>query len=80
MVWFWRNPQKIIEKMRKLKICILQNGLARGETPTFVINLCKGIDKECFENSYISKQTLKYLNQIQETYAKIFQTSLLSNG
>ena len=29
---------------------------------------------------HISKQTLKYLNQIQETYAKIFQTSLLSNG
>ena len=29
----------------KKEICILSNGLARGGTDTFVINLVKGLDK-----------------------------------
>ena len=30
--------------MKKRKVCILQNGLARGGTDTFVVNLCKGLE------------------------------------
>ena len=29
----------------KKRICILQNGLSRGGTDTFVVNLCRGLDK-----------------------------------
>lgn len=35
--------------MKIKKVCILQNGLARGGTDTFVVNLCKGLDKEKFD-------------------------------
>ena len=35
--------------MKRTEVCILQNGLARGGTDTFVVNLCKRIDKSNFE-------------------------------
>ncbi len=36
------------------KVCILQNGLVRGGTDTFVVNLCKYLDKEKFEVTVIN--------------------------
>lgn len=36
----------MMNKNKKIKVCILQNGLARGGTDTFVINLCGAIDKK----------------------------------
>lgn len=35
--------------MRKIKLCILSNGLARGGTDTFVVNLVKKLDKNKFD-------------------------------
>lgn len=35
--------------MKKKKICILSNGLWRGGTDTFVVNLVKGLDKEKYD-------------------------------
>lgn len=43
--------------MKKTKVCILQNGLARGGTDTFVVNLCKGIDKDKFEVTVVNPST-----------------------
>lgn len=40
--------------MSKTKVCILQNGLARGGTDTFVVNLCKSISKEEFEITVVN--------------------------
>ena len=37
----------------KKKICILSNGLARGGTDTFVINLVKGLDKMKYDVTLI---------------------------
>lgn len=36
------------------KICILQNGLARGGTDTFVVNLCRGLDKGKYDITVIN--------------------------
>ncbi len=38
----------------KKKICILQNGLSRGGTDTFVVNLCKGLNKEKYDITVIN--------------------------
>jgi glycosyltransferase involved in cell wall biosynthesis len=40
--------------MNKIKVCILQNGIRHGGTDTFVINLCRGIDREKFEMSVVN--------------------------
>lgn len=39
--------------MEKKKICILSNGLWRGGTDTFVVNLVKGLDKERYDITVI---------------------------
>lgn len=67
--------------MSKKKVCILQNGLARGGTDTFVVNLCKEIDKERFEVTVVNPST-KSESQVREsdvleTGAKIVHTSPL---
>ena len=38
----------------KKKLCILQNGLARGGTDTFVVNLCRGLDKKKFDITVVN--------------------------
>lgn len=38
----------------KTRVCILQNGLARGGTDTFVVNLCRGLDKEKYDITVIN--------------------------
>lgn len=70
--------------MRKLKVCILQNGLARGGTDTFVVNLCKEIDKERFEvtvvNPSVKPESLVREPEVLGTGAIIIHTSPLSNA
>jgi len=40
--------------MKRIKVCILQFGFARGGTDTFVINLCKSIDKTKFDVTVVN--------------------------
>lgn len=40
--------------MSKIKVCILQNGLAWGGTDTFVVNLCQGLDKTKYDVTVIN--------------------------
>lgn len=49
----------------KKKICILQNGLDWGGTDTFVINLCKGLDKSQFDITVVNPSIVK--RQREET-------------
>lgn len=70
--------------MSKTKVCILQNGLARGGTDTFVVNLCKEIDKDRFDITVVNP-SIKPESQVREpeilaTGAKIVRTSPLSGG
>lgn len=69
--------------MNKTKVCILQNGLSRGGTDTFVLNLCNGIDKNKFEIIVVnpsSKPGSRVLEpNILATGAKIVHTSDLGN-
>lgn len=44
----------MMNKNKKIKVCILQNGLARGGTDTFVVNLCSSIDKNKFNITVIN--------------------------
>ena len=70
--------------MNKTKVCILQNGLARGGTDTFVVNLCKEIDKDRFDITVVNP-SIKPESQVREpeilaTGTKIVRTSPLSGG
>lgn len=40
--------------MKKVKVCILQNGLSRGGTDTFVVNLCRGLDKNRYDITVVN--------------------------
>ncbi len=70
--------------MQKKKVCILQNGLARGGTDTFVVNLCRAIDKTQFEITVVNPSTnpdsLVREKDVLETGAKIIHTSDLGLG
>ena len=44
----------MMNKNKKIKVCILQIGLARGGTDTFVINLCGAIDKDKFDITVVN--------------------------
>lgn len=56
----------------KTKVCILQNGLARGGTDTFVINLCRAIDKDKFD--------ITVVNPCQKTESNVREPDLLKTG
>ena len=43
-----------ITKMSKVKVCVLQNGLARGGTDTFVVNLCRGLDRDKYDVTVVN--------------------------
>lgn len=70
--------------MDKKKVCILQNGLARGGTDTFVLNLCKGLDREQFDITVVNPSTkaesLVLEPEVLATGAKIVHTSDLGRG
>ena len=68
--------------MEKKKVCILQNGLARGGTDTFVVNLCRGLDKEKYDITVVNPSE-KAESQVREpdvlaAGAKIVHTHPLS--
>lgn len=64
--------------MKKTKVCILQNGLTHGGTDTFVVNLCKGLDKGKYDITVVNPE-LRPEKRVREkdvidTGAKILQT------
>lgn len=64
--------------MKRIKVCILQFGFARGGTDTFVINLCKAIDKNRFDVTVVNPATTKALMEREPEVllsgVKIFHT------
>ena len=70
--------------MNRIKVCILQNGLARGGTDTFVVNLCKGLDRQKFDITVVNPSTrpgsMVREPEILDTGAKIVHTSDLGKG
>lgn len=65
------------------KVCILQNGLARGGTDTFVVNLCRAIDKKRFKITVVNP-SVKPESQVREpevlaTGARIVHSSPLTS-
>lgn len=68
--------------MNKIKVCILQNGLARGGTDTFVVNLCKCINKTRFSVTVVNpsnnEESLVREPEIIATGATIIHTSPLT--
>ena len=65
------------------KICILQNGLARGGTDTFVVNLCRGLDKNRYDITVINPSDKSGSrvreSDIIEAEAKIIHTTQLGS-
>ncbi len=57
---------------KKKKVCILQNGLARGGTDTFVVNLCKGLDKNKFD--------ITVVNPSDKDSSRVRESEILSSG
>ena len=70
--------------MKKIKVCILQYGLARGGTDTFVINLCRAIDKDKFDVTVVNPCTYAHINvreqDLRDTGVRILYTSDLRSG
>lgn len=64
------------------KVCILQNGLARGGTDTFVVNLCRGLDKDKFEvvvvNPSLKPESLIREPEVIAEGCRILRTSPLN--
>lgn len=73
-----------MEGNKKKKICILQNGLARGGTDTFVINLCRAINKIKFDITVVNPCQIKGNNvrepELLATGVKLIYTSDLKKG
>lgn len=67
----------------KKKVCILQNGLARGGTDTFVVNLCRNINKDKFEVTVVNPSnkpdSLAREEEVKATGAKIVHTHPLNS-
>ena len=68
--------------MTKTRIAVLQNGLIRGGTERFVINLCKGLDKEKFDITVINP-SLRREEQVLEPEvvaagAKVIHTTTIA--
>lgn len=70
--------------MIKKSLCILQNGLARGGTDTFVVNLCRGIDKNKYDVTVVNpsdkQESLEREPDVLATGARIIHTSPLSGA
>lgn len=52
--------------MSKIKACILQNGFRHGGTDTFVINLCKEINRDLFDIEIINPENDLTKNILEE--------------
>ena len=64
--------------MKQKKICILQNGLSRGGTDTFVVNLCKGLNTNHYDITVVNPCTQQEKNvrepEVLATGAKVLHT------
>lgn len=64
--------------MKKKKICILSNGLWRGGTDTFVINLVQGLDREKYDITVVLSISDDWLaereNEIIDVGARVVRT------
>lgn len=73
-----------MNKNKKIKVCILQNGLARGGTDTFVINLCRAIDKDKFDITVVNSCLVPEKNvresDLLETGVQLIYTSDVGLG
>lgn len=67
---------------KRKKVCILQNGLARGGTDTFVVNLCRGLDKNKFDITVVNPSndpgSLVREPDVLKTGSKIIHTTPLT--
>lgn len=65
--------------MKRTKVCILQFGFARGGTDTFVINLCRNIDKSKFDVTVVNPGgndlLLSREKEVTDTGVKIHHTT-----
>ncbi len=61
------------------KVCILQNGLARGGTDTFVRNLAKGLDKEEYDVTIVNTSSVPECTigekELEQCGIKLFHTT-----
>lgn len=68
--------------MSKIKVCILQNGLSRGGTDTFVVNLCRGLDKQKYDvtvvNPQVRPECMQREQEVIDAGAKILRTHPLN--
>lgn len=69
-----------MEILNKKKLCIIQNGLSHGGTDMFVINLCKGLDKNKYEVVVVNpSETNERASVILGTGARILHTHPLDS-
>lgn len=75
--------ESILDKMKK-RICILSNGLFRGGTDTFVVNLVKGLNKEKYEITVVLSISENWLalreSEVIEAGASTIWTHDINNG
>ena len=68
----------------KKKVCILSNGLARGGTDTFVVNLVKGLDFSKYEVTVVlsvdSDEPIFRKCEIEDAKAKVIETCSVNKG
>ena len=68
----------------KKKVCILSNGLARGGTVTFVVNLVKGLDFSKYEVTVVlsvdSDEPIFRKCEIEDAKAKVIETCSVNKG
>ena len=69
--------------MNKTKVCILQNGLSYGGTDTFVMNLCRGMDKDKYDITVVCPERrpekMERVQDIIDAGVTLLQTSPLNS-
>ena len=69
--------------MNKTKVCILQNGLSHGGTDTFVLNLCRALNKDKYDITVVCPETrpekMERVQELIDTGVTLQPTSPLNN-
>lgn len=69
--------------MNKIKVCILQNGLSYGGTDTFVLNLCRGMNKDKYDITVVCPERrpekMGRVQDLIDTGVTLLQTSPLNS-
>ncbi len=84
-IHFYRmGEEKVMGEKNKKKIAILSNGLARGGTDTFVINLVRGLDKSKYSVTVIlsvdGTEQICREDEILEAGGTVLKTCALNGG